>query len=77
MIKPTELAICDVLKHSEHGLVCFQPTCSDRSDEIIVTVRNLDFRLLIVSLNDCGWPTRKEYDEYWKIVNEKYENYEN
>lgn len=66
MIKPTELAIADVMKHSIHGLVSFQPACDDRADAIDVPVRDAKGRLFQVSLNECSWPEKSERDNYWR-----------
>lgn len=66
MIEPTELAICDVMRHSVHGLLSFQPRASDRSDNKIVRVRNTKRKVLRVNLDKCNWATHKEYKSYWR-----------
>lgn len=64
MIKPTELAICDVMRHPVHGLVSFQPCGSDRNDNTVVRVRNMKRKLFHVNLNKCNFVTLKEYKSY-------------
>lgn len=65
MIKPAELAICDILKHST-GLFSFQPTINDRNDETNVRVRNIKGELSQIDLNECTWPMKDEYEDFWK-----------
>lgn len=71
MIKPSELAIADVLKHPKRGLVSFQPSADDRSDVILVYVRDVQFDRWLISLDECEWPTEEEYNKYWKEVEAK------
>ena len=68
MIKPSELAIADVLKHPKRGLVSHQPAPDDRSDAILVYVRDVQFDRWLISLDECEWPTEEEYHRYWKEV---------
>jgi hypothetical protein len=65
MIRPQELAIADVMSHSLHGLVSFQPACDDRADATYVPVRNIKGKLLWVHLDDCNWPKEGENRRYW------------
>ena len=66
MIKPTELAICDVMKHSSLGLISFQPVITDKFNSTSVRVRNVKGRLFQVDLSDCNWPKDDEYNQYWR-----------
>lgn len=66
MIEPTELAICDVMRHSVHGLVSFQPRGSDRNDNKIVRVRDTKRKVLRVNLDKCNWPKAQDYERYWR-----------
>ena len=66
MIKPTELAIADVMKHSSLGLISFQPTLTDMAVATRVHVRDVKGKLFQVDLDECNWPNKSEYDRYWR-----------
>ena len=66
MIKPSELAIADVMRHSSLGLISFQPCASDRGNVTVVRVRNIRGKLFQANLDKCNWPTTDEYESYWR-----------
>jgi len=65
MLKPTELAIADVMKHPSLGLISFQPTLTDMADTM-VRVRDVKGRLFQVDLDECNCPNKSECDRYWR-----------
>jgi len=71
MININELAICDLLKHTELGIVSYQPRDIRSVSSQFIAVRDINFKLYWVFIGDCELPTGEEGEDYWEQINLK------
>ncbi len=65
MVDTTKIAIADVLKHPDHGLISFQPAITDLVEDKIF-VRDINGSLFQVLASECEETTCEETRKFWK-----------
>ena len=64
MVDTNKIAIADVLKHPEYGLVSHQPILSSPIEDEI-RVSDMKGTIHFVLASECVEPTYEESQEYW------------
>ena len=81
-MRRNELAIADVLRHKEFGLVSHQPDLRKKIDQKdkntgleVIRVATPDRKIFFVNINDCE-RAPEERDIYWQVYNNRKSRYE-